>query len=42
MITSEAETEVKKTVVVVKEDYGLREQIVQILKTAPDLECLGA
>lgn len=31
-----------KTVVVVDEDRGLREQIVQILETAPDLKCLGA
>jgi DNA-binding NarL/FixJ family response regulator len=41
-MTSEAEIEVKKTVVVVDDDRGLREQIVQILGTAPDLECLGA
>ena len=32
----------KKTVVVVDDDRGLREQIVQILETAPDLKCLGA
>jgi DNA-binding NarL/FixJ family response regulator len=37
----ETEIEVKKTVVVVEDDRGLREQIVQILETAPDLECLG-
>jgi DNA-binding NarL/FixJ family response regulator len=41
-MTSEAEIEVKKTVVVVEDDRGLREQIVQIIETAPDLECLGA
>ena len=40
-MTSEAEIEVKKTVVV-EDDRGLREQIVQILGTAPGLECLGA
>jgi DNA-binding NarL/FixJ family response regulator len=32
----------KKTVVVVEDDRGLREQIVQILETAPDIRCLGA
>ena len=32
----------KKTVVVVEDDHGLREQIVQILETAPDLRCMGA
>ena len=32
----------KKTVVVVEDDRGLREQIVQILATAPDVKCLGA
>jgi DNA-binding NarL/FixJ family response regulator len=32
----------KKTVVVVEDDRGLREQIVQILETAPDIKCLGA
>jgi DNA-binding NarL/FixJ family response regulator len=42
MMTSEAGTEVKKTVVVVEDDRGLREQIVQILETASDLQCLGA
>lgn len=33
---------IKKTVVVVEDDHGLREQIVQILETAPDLKCMGA
>lgn len=32
----------KKTVVVVEDDRGLREQIVQILETAADIKCLGA
>ena len=32
----------KKTVVVVEDDHGLREQIVQILETAQDLKCMGA
>ena len=32
----------KKTVVVVEDDGGLREQITQILDTAPDIKCLGA
>jgi DNA-binding NarL/FixJ family response regulator len=32
----------KKSVVVVEDDRGLREQIVQILETAPDIKCLGA
>jgi DNA-binding NarL/FixJ family response regulator len=32
----------KKSVVVVEDDRGLREQIVQILETAPDIRCLGA
>ncbi len=41
-MTSEAEIEMRKTVVVVEDDHGLREQIVQIIETAPDLECLGA
>lgn len=32
----------KKTVVIVEDDQGLREQLVQILETAPDIKCLGA
>src|ERR1700712_324663 len=32
----------KKTVVVVEDDRGLREQLVQILETAADIKCLGA
>jgi DNA-binding NarL/FixJ family response regulator len=32
----------KKSVVVVEDDRGLREQLVQILETAPDIICLGA
>jgi len=32
----------KKTVVIVEDDRGLREQLVQILESAPDLRCLGA
>ncbi|MDB6023451.1 MAG: Two component transcriptional regulator, LuxR family [Pedosphaera sp.] len=32
----------KKTVVIVEDDRGLREQLVQILESAPDLKCLGA
>jgi DNA-binding NarL/FixJ family response regulator len=32
----------KKSVVVVEDNRGLREQIVQILEAAPDLKCLGA
>src|ERR1700756_730944 len=32
----------KKTVVIVEDDRGLREQLVQILETAPDIKCLGA
>jgi DNA-binding NarL/FixJ family response regulator len=32
----------KKSVVVVEDDRGLREQLVQILETAPDIACLGA
>jgi DNA-binding NarL/FixJ family response regulator len=32
----------KKTVVVVEDDRGLREQIVQILESAPDIKCLAA
>jgi DNA-binding NarL/FixJ family response regulator len=32
----------KKTVIVVEDNQGLREQLVQILETAPDITCLGA
>jgi DNA-binding NarL/FixJ family response regulator len=32
----------KKTVVVVEDDSGLREQLVQILESASDIHCLGA
>src|SRR6266404_9815298 len=32
----------KKSVIVVEDDRGLREQLVQILETAPDIKCLGA
>jgi DNA-binding NarL/FixJ family response regulator len=32
----------KKTVVVVEDDSGLREQLVQILESASDIQCLGA
>ncbi len=32
----------KKTVVIVEDDRGLREQLVTILETAPDIKCLGA
>ena len=32
----------KKSVVVVEDDRGLREQLVSILQTAPDIECLGS
>src|ERR1700759_3559094 len=32
----------KKTVVVVEDDAGLREQLVQILESAADIQCLGA
>jgi DNA-binding NarL/FixJ family response regulator len=32
----------KKTVIVVEDDRGLREQLVQILESAPDIKCLGA
>jgi DNA-binding NarL/FixJ family response regulator len=32
----------KKTVVIVEDNHGLREQLIQILETAPDLKCLGA
>jgi DNA-binding NarL/FixJ family response regulator len=33
---------IKKTVVVVEDDPGLREQLVQVLETASDIKCLGA
>jgi DNA-binding NarL/FixJ family response regulator len=32
----------KKTVIIVEDDRGLREQLVQILETAQDIKCLGA
>ncbi|MDB6066745.1 MAG: Two component transcriptional regulator, LuxR family [Pedosphaera sp.] len=32
----------KKTVVIVEDDRGLREQLVQILENAPDIKCIGA
>ncbi|EEF63123.1 response regulator [Pedosphaera parvula] len=32
----------KKSVVVVEDDRGLREQLVQILETASDIKCFGA
>ncbi|MEJ0090951.1 MAG: response regulator transcription factor [Limisphaerales bacterium] len=32
----------KKLVIVVEDDRGLREQLVQILETASDIKCLGA
>ena len=32
----------KKTVVIVEDDGGLREQLVQILDSASDIKCLGA
>jgi DNA-binding NarL/FixJ family response regulator len=32
----------KKTVIVVEDDRGLREQLTKILETAPDIKCLGA
>ena len=32
----------KNTVVIVEDDRGLREQLVRILESAPDLKCLGA
>ena len=34
--------EKKKTVVVVEDDRGLREQLVKILETAPDVKLIGA
>ena len=32
----------KKSVVVVEDDCGLREQLVEILRTAPDIKCVAA
>src|SRR5258708_21770555 len=32
----------KKSVVIVEDNRGLREQLVQILESAPDIKCLGA
>jgi DNA-binding NarL/FixJ family response regulator len=32
----------KKSVIIVEDDRGLREQLVQILESAPDVKCLGA
>src|ERR1700743_2617966 len=32
----------KKTVVIVEDDRGLREQLIQILESAPEIKCLGA
>ena len=32
----------KKSVVVVEDDLGLREQLVEILRTAPDIKCMAA
>jgi DNA-binding NarL/FixJ family response regulator len=32
----------KKSVMIVEDDRGLREQLVQILETASDIKCLGA
>jgi DNA-binding NarL/FixJ family response regulator len=32
----------KKNVIIVEDDRGLREQLVEILETAPDIKCLGA
>src|SRR5689334_23726726 len=32
----------KKTVVIVEDDKGLREQLIQILESAPDIKFLGA
>src|SRR5215469_18530007 len=35
-------TSVKKNVIIVEDDRGLREQLVEILGTAPDVRCLAA
>src|SRR5260221_13774812 len=32
----------KKSVIIVEDNEGLREQLVQILKSVPDIKCLGA
>ena len=32
----------RKSVVVVEDDRGLREQLVKILETAPDIKCIGS
>jgi DNA-binding NarL/FixJ family response regulator len=32
----------KKSVVVVEDDRGLREQLLRVLESAPDIKCLGA
>jgi len=32
----------KKSVVIVEDDRGLREQLMKILETAPDIKCVGA
>src|ERR1022692_4089399 len=32
----------KKSVIIVEDDQGLREQLVEILESAPDIKCLGA
>jgi DNA-binding NarL/FixJ family response regulator len=32
----------RKTVIVVEDDRGLRDQLTEILENAPDIECLGA
>src|SRR5882724_1243949 len=32
----------KKSVIIVEDNQGLREQLLQILETVPDLKCLGA
>lgn len=32
----------KKNVIIVEDDRGLREQLVEILNSAPDIKCLGA
>src|SRR5271154_5223620 len=32
----------KKSVVVVEDDRGVREQLIQILESAPDIKCMGA
>ena len=32
----------KKSVIIVEDDHGLRTQLVEILESAPDIKCLGA